>query len=260
MPRKFDINSGNKKQDLKKTVKNFNSRLKMAEKKNVKNIILPQPASAKDLTAGITSQKQYDDIMSYLKSFNSKSLKETVKVGKNKNIELTKWEYDKSKRELTAINKERRELMKKEDIKKGIIGTAKTQNLRPIKNTLNQAVKREHVEGYLKKIDYLGNPNQKNIRNQNYKKHYIIALKNYTGRTSAPLRRVIKNIPADVLAQAYYDDPLLQVQYVSDPVDVLTIISNISSHWKEWIEDNYSNKNIEWKNNFLKAYTKEKFE
>lgn len=140
----------------------------------------------------------------------------------NKGVNTTLWQMEQIENTFSEINKAREaEIEKfKPSIYTGTMHTIKESGLLPRKNTV-QEVLPKNWNKWLSKIEaqrlsYLGTD-----RYERYKQNFIKAVDVNLGNEE--LHKKLEEIPAEVLVEQYYTNPLLGIDFVYDPKDAADI-------------------------------------
>ena len=65
---------------------------------------------------------------------------------------------------------------------------------------------------------------------ERYKENYIKGLYNVFGAKGNKIIRIVENIPPDKFTDLFYNDPVLQLDFIYDPIEVDLKIESIVEH------------------------------
>lgn len=184
--------------------------------------IQPAPVSVQDLKSHLLSypRSEFTRTISSLSDY----LKEGAELPftTSKGVNTTHWQMEQIERTFADINKAREsEIDKfKPSIYKGTMHTIKESGLLPRKNTV-QEVLPKNWDKWLSRIEaqrlsYIGDE-----RYERYKQNFIKAVDVNLG--SEELHNKLEKIPAEVLVQEYYTNPMISIDFVYDPKDAAEI-------------------------------------
>lgn len=205
---------------------------------------LPGPRSLRKLKKQITTEPELKFEIESMKSF-ADPKEHTVLTG-DSGLKMTKWEHDYLSQKVEKINQQRQKERERANISpdRGTMHSLKDNDLLPKtfnfqnvpsgkkalqggkafelwkKSVENQA--REHY--YIEKADI-------------YKENYLKTVRANLGKDGKKLYELIKKIPANVLYESYYDDPVLQIGFVSPPLNTKDIAAEAIEHWQDLVED-----------------------
>ena len=132
-------------------------------------------------------------------------------------VTITNWQKREIDNNFRSINARRRAEMNKyqPSAEKGTLRTIEEGNLRPRKNTVNE-IKEKNWGKFVENLEKQVLSYADNSRKEQYKQNYIKAIQNQFG-DSSPIINIISEIDSENLIEAYYSDPILQIDFVYDP-------------------------------------------
>jgi hypothetical protein len=110
MPKQYNIRwSENDLNELKRSVKNFNAKVKRLEAKyKNSDVILPERMSVKELKKIVTTRRDLQRELKSLQSFTERGSEQIVDIpNTNNNIQMTKWQREEMSRRAKMINDKR---------------------------------------------------------------------------------------------------------------------------------------------------------
>ncbi len=237
MPKRFNVGRTSPQgKQLANAVKRFNERVRYYRGKT--DVLLPETVKVKDLRMGVANKREFNRVIKQLESFGRETVKPKV-VNKENNIAITKWEYNKNRAELKRVNAERQKLLDKETPYTGTMGSVKRNNMEPVKDNINKLSEPWQVRSFLNKVSKLDDPAHREKRANAYKSQYLHNLSDYLGAEGEELAEILEKIPAEVMYDAYYEDPFLQAQFTSDPLSPNVIVSRLKVHWEDHLQKFY---------------------
>ncbi len=250
MASKFNLSSTSPEYALlKRRVKAFNERINYYTKRNSGDIMLPEKVKASELRNQILTRKGFNQVISDLNRFNSKTVA-PVKVTAS-DIPITKWEKQRYVRNLNRRNAEAKRLLEQEDTYKGLMGSVKEAGLAPRSNILESQEKlsRKQLRDNLNATVLRGSESYHKIRAEQYKENYKSALRNNLGYAGDELSDLIELMPSLDFYWAYLEDPFLQIGFVYDPSEAITVANRIQLALQEHVLKTAKNK--KWGQAFL---------
>ena len=71
---------------------------------------------------------------------------------------------------------------------------------------------------------------------QRYKENLLKGLNNAFGEKGRTLIDLASKIPAETLVEMYYNDPVLQIDFIYDPLEMEVIIESMEEHFNEYLD------------------------
>lgn len=235
MPRTPKIRwTKNQKKRLEKDVRRFNAKINRELKKNPQAIeYLPQKKSLSTLRKDIKTAKDLNRFhASVNRIFKPNVLK---KVETEKGIKTTKYEVKEVRLQVNRINRERareREIasVSKE---KGTLSTVEQNSLNEKVFNLEK-IKRSDWEKYKEGTYKMSMASYTDWRNKRYKQVYIDTL-DILGEYGDAVKEYIQGIDEELFHDAQYDDPILNINFISDPLEAQLIAEQIITHWEQYL-------------------------
>ena len=243
MPRTSKIKWRKKdNQKIASVVRRFNSKLTRTLKKNPELApYLPERLTTAGLKEKIKTRQDFNRETRSAERFLRKGSEEPITT--NKGIKTTKWEIQETRYKVQQINRQRKVKRKKADVstEKGTMGTIQANSLQPKKFNIN-TISPSNWEAFKKSVEKQVSSNYYQEKDEHYKENYLKALYNVFG--SQPdfyqLQWYIKQVPASVLVQMYYDDPILQIDFIYDPIEVEARFDAILEKLASYVHYEYS--------------------
>ena len=98
-------------------------------------------------------------------------------------------------------------------------------------------IKKSDWEKFVMGVDRMLKDSYSKDKMEQYKKNYLQAVSNIMGIKGENILVKLDSIPSETLVQMYYDDPILQIDFVYDPLELEAIIEAIEEHLDAYLED-----------------------
>lgn len=203
---------------LKNLVKRFNAKVARNVKKGgLIAEVQPAPIKTAELRETLKAISRRDVNYTFQKLENYLRKGAEMPYTTKKGVNTTVWQKKEIDRAIRTINARNRKELSDYEIGpyKGNIGTIERSNMRPRKNRV-QTLEPKDWDRYVERLDrqvYATNISAKSAR---YKENFLKAIETTFGSNSK-LYQAIRKIPPEMLHEYYYTDPILTVQFVSDP-------------------------------------------
>lgn len=236
MPRQPRINwRQSDRETISRTVQQFNAKITRVLKKNPEFAdFLPERLNVRDFSAQIETRQDFNRLVKSARRFIKPGAE--MPVMSETGIATTLWE----KRELRYANQRiaraRSEAAKKANVStyKGTMGTIRANNLQP-RNSNIDTIPASSWEQYLESTRKQDRANYMYDRAVQYKADYLrnVREKIWGGPWAKTLFDFVSTLDSWFMYDRYYDDPVLQINYISDPAEAEIIAQNAYEHWIE---------------------------
>lgn len=219
--------------ELKRVIKNFNSKRARLIKKNPENAILyPEKQSYQDLYNRISTRADFNNIVNRLKRFSVKGSEKIVTT--KSGAKITKYERKESGILARAITAKRRAIAKKSGAssEKGTMGSIKEQNLKPRKNNIEN-IKQENLRDYLRTLERQLMSSYYTDKDERYVENYKQALRDQLGIYAEQIISILDYISPERIVEEYYNNPFLQIDFVYSPEEIEAVANTIADEWNE---------------------------
>lgn len=206
------------KQLIYNTVRNFNRKIDRILKNNPElKDFLPNKINVSSVKDKVYSRKDFNRTIKSFQNFSKKGVEKPILT--KHNIKTTEWELKETRKKVNLLNRKRQRIRKEKQKQaisyNGTMGTIRENSLKPKKfnidnirlNTWNKF--NESLEKQLKS-DYSIN------KLKEYKENFKKAVKNVFD--DKEINKMIDNIDPDKLVNAYFENPLLHIDFVYDPL------------------------------------------
>ena len=233
MPKQYNIKwRKSDREKISNTVRQFNAKITRTLKKHPEFApYLPEKRTVKELTANISSRKDFNREVNSLSRFLKKGAE--IPYASKSGVKTTTWERKEIGYKVAQINRERNIARKRANVStyKGTMGSIRANNLNPKKYNIDKIRPRdwdkfvETVEKQVKSSYYY----DEMVR---YKENYIKALYDVFGAKGNGMIGIVENIPPDEFTDLFYKDPVLQLDFIYDPIEADLKIESIIEHFE----------------------------
>lgn len=231
MPRQYNIKWRNKdKTRLSNTVRQFNAKITRTLKKNPELApYLPERLTVQGLRDKIQTRQDFNREIKSARRFLKPGAETPVTSATG--IRTTRWEKREIGIKVGVINRRRNRELKKMNptTEKGTMGTIRENNLRPKKYNIDK-IKASDWDMFVYGVEKQIMSGYTAQKNELYKQNFIKAVKTAFGSKGTEIVEMAQSIPADILVELYYNDPVLQVEFIYNPLEMQIKIDNIVEH------------------------------
>lgn len=244
MPRKYsDIKWRNRdEEELTKAIRKFNNKITRLAKQNDDIVpFLPTKINKKELKNSIKTRNDFKKEINSLKRYLVKGAEQPITT--KKGVYTNKWEIGEIKNMQRSENIRRSIERKKADVStyKGTMGSIKANNLEPKKIDID-SIPISQWKNDFKHLKNRTNQSALMLRIEKYKQDYIKNVEEKLAggdiKKQQELINLLKSISATTIYYAYYDDPVLQINFTSDPIPAQQILDKSLEHWRETLGQN----------------------
>lgn len=231
-----------RKQDTKKVatqVRVFNAKITRTLKAHPEWAeYLPSKITTDSLKEKIQTRQDFNRELNSLNRFMRKGAE--MPILSQTGIKTTQWQKKEVGYKVAQINRNRTIEAKKADVStyKGTMGTIESNNLKPKSYNIDK-IKKTDWEKYLQTVDKQIKSNYKTDKMKKYKENYLRAILENLGDSekAQELYEYVSKLDPEMMYYVYYDDPILQIQFTSDPLPSDTIASSALEHWRTVAEN-----------------------
>ena len=231
MPRQYNINWRNKdKTRLSNTVRQFNAKISRTLKKNPELApYLPERLTVKGLRDKIQTRQDFNREIKSARRFLKPGAETPVTSATG--IRTTRWEKQEVGIKVGVINRRRNRELKEMNptTEKGTMGTIRENNLRPKKYDIDK-IKASDWDMFVYGVEKQIMSGYTAQKNELYKQNFIKAVETAFSSKGTEIVEMAQSIPADILVELYYNDPVLQVEFIYNPLEMQIKIDNIVEH------------------------------
>lgn len=219
--------------NLRIAVQQFNAKRTRELKKHPELAnILPDKISVKEVKASIATRADFNREVNRINRFRRKNATDILQSAGG--VKATRWEVNELRIKVGVINRQRAKKRKEANVstEKGTMGTIRANSLLPKKFDFGKMEKRDW-DKFRQIVEKQAKPTYWSERDELYKENYIWALIQVFGEEAAELIDIVVDIPPDQLVELYYNDPILQLDFIYDPLQLLVIKENMILHFNE---------------------------
>lgn len=216
--------------ELAKAVRKFNAkRTRLIKQVPELEEFLPPKQSTKDIKNAIKTRRDYNNALNSLERFMRKGAEKPIVT--KEGVKTTAYEKKEIEIKVRAINQRRAAELKKAapSTEKGTMGTVRNNNLKPKKYDIDK-IKKSDWKKFVESVEKQSKDSYNVDKYERYKKNFIKGLENVFGEKGRKLIDMVEQINAETLVQMYYDDPILQIDFIYDPLEMQIKIDAIAEH------------------------------
>lgn len=243
MPRISPIKwNANQRALLTKQVKRFNAKIAREARKNpAKAQFLPDKLSVKELRQQIKTARDLKLLSARVdRAFRPKAF-ELIKS--KQGVVATNYQVKELRLDVRRINQARKREAEKANVstEKGTMGTIESNNLRPKRFDFDK-IKLSDWDAFIESVEkqYLTDSYSYNKMNK-YKEDYLNSVRELLGKYGEALYEYVSKLPAEFVYGKFYDDTLLQISFISDPIPALEIAENALAAWENAVSKEIDN-------------------
>lgn len=223
------------KQRLSRAVQQFNAKLTRLSKKHPElEPFLPKRIAVAEIRDKITTRQDFNREVKSLERFKRKGAESPV-LSKS-GVMTTKWEKLEIGYKVREINRRRKIELERANVStyKGTMGSIKANNLLPKPYDINK-IKPSDWGKFVESVEKQIRSSYHGEKIERYKHNYIVAIHNNLPEPYASnLIRIVNNISSEWLYDAYYQDPVLQIDFAYDPLDASLIYESIINRLSDY--------------------------
>lgn len=231
MPRQYNIKWRNEdKTRLSNTVRQFNAKITRTLKKIPELApYLPERLTVQGLRDKIQTRQDFNREVKSARRFLKPGAETPVTSATG--IRTTRWEKQEVGIKVGVINRRRNRELKEMNptTEKGTMGTIRENNLRPKKYDIDK-IKASDWDMFVYGVEKQIMSGYTAQKNELYKQNFIKAVGTAFGSKGTEIVEMVQSIPADILVELYYNDPVLQVEFIYNPLEMQIKIDNIVEH------------------------------
>lgn len=222
--------------ELAKAVRKFNAkRTRLLKQVPELEEFLPPKASTKEIRKSVQSRRDLKNELNSLERFMRKGAEKPIVT--KEGIKTTVYEKKEISIKVRAINQRRASELKKAapSTEKGTMGTVRENNLKPKQYDIDK-IKKSDWKKFVESVEKQSKDSYASDRYDRYKENFIKGLENAFGEKGSELIEIAKQIDAETLTQMYYDDPILQIDFIYDPLEMQVKIDAMEEHLTGYLE------------------------
>ena len=219
--------------EIEKQVKRYNDKLKREANKNPGlSDFLPDRLSAKDLKSKVKTPKDLRLLENKVnRLFGEGALKP---VQTKQGVKTTAYELREIKLAVERINRQRQKELKQAapSTQKGTMGSIRQNSLQP-KDFNPDNIRKSDWDKFVESAEKQSWDSYTKDKMIKYKENYLKSVKENLGRQGKELYDYVSKLTPEQLYESFYDDPILQIGFTSDPLPAASIAKAALAGWKE---------------------------
>ena len=222
---------------LAKAVRKFNDkRTRLLKQVPDLEEFLPAKLSTKELKKTIKTRRDFNNEINSIERFMRKGAEKPIVT--KEGVKTTAYEKREIGIKVRAINARRAAERKKANVstEKGTMGTIRANNLLPKQVNLDK-VKKSDWKKFVESVEKQARDSYSADKYERYKENFIKGLENAFGEKGKALQALAQQIDPETLTQMYYDDPILQIDFIYDPIEMQTKIDAMTEHLEMYLDN-----------------------
>lgn len=222
------------KQTISKTVQQFNAKITRTLKKHPEWAdFMPERLTVKGLTEKIQTRKDFNREVRSVQRFLRKGAEAPYQS--KSGIKTTHWEKIEIGYKVAQVNRQRAIEAKRANVstEKGTMGSIEANNLKPKKYNIDK-IKPSDWNKFVNTLEKQVMSNYNYDKMVRYKENYLkaIIINLGTEGKAKELYAYVSQLDPEFMYNVYYDDPVLQIQFTSDPLPADMIAESALEHWQ----------------------------
>lgn len=223
--------------ELAKAVRKFNAkRTRLLKQVPELEEFLPPKASTKAIKESVKTRRDLNNELNSIERFMRKGAEKPIVT--KEGVKTTAYEKKELQIKIRAINNRRAAERKKANVstEKGTMGTIRANNLQPKQVDLDN-VKKSDWNKFVESVEKQARDSYAADKYERYKENFLKGLENAFGESGKDLIELAKQLDPETLTQMYFDDPILQIDFIYDPLEMQTKIDAMTEHIKGYLEN-----------------------
>lgn len=238
MQKRYNIKwRDNDEKELAKAVRKFNAkRTRLIKQVPELEEFLPPKQSTKDIKKAVKTRRDFNNTLNSIERFMRKGAEKPIIT--KEGVKTTAYEKKEIEIKVRAINQRRAAELKKAapSTEKGTMGTIRENNLKPKQVNIDK-IKKSDWEKFKESVEKQSRDSYFQDKYERYKENFMKGLENTFGEKGKELQKIAEKIPAEQLTQMYYDDPILQIDFIYDPLEMDVKIEAMTEHLNMYFEN-----------------------
>ena len=221
---------------LAKAVRKFNAkRTRLIKQVPELEEFLPSKISTKEIREHVKTRRDLKNELNSIERFMRKGAEKPIIT--KEGIKTTVYEKKEISLKVGAINQRRAAELKKAapSTEKGTMGTIRENNLKPKQYDIDK-IKKSDWKKFVESVEKQSKDSYASDRYDRYKENFIKGLENAFGEKGSELIEIAMQIDGETLTQMYYDDPILQIDFIYDPLEMQVKIDAMEEHLTAYLE------------------------
>lgn len=223
--------------ELAKAVRKFNAkRTRLLKQVPELEEFLPPKASTKAIKESVKTRRDFNNELNSIERFMRKGAEKPIVT--KEGVKTTAYEKKELQIKIRAINNRRAAERKKANVstEKGTMGTIRANNLQPKQVNLDK-IKKSDWNKFVESVEKQARDSYALDKYERYKENFLKGLENAFGESGKDLIELAKQLDPETLTQMYFDDPILQIDFIYDPLEMQTKIDAMTEHIQGYLEN-----------------------
>lgn len=223
--------------ELAKAVRKFNAkRTRLIKQVPELEEFLPPKASTKAIKESVKTRRDLNNELNSIERFMRKGAEKPIVT--KEGVKTTAYEKKELQIKIRAINNRRAAERKKANVstEKGTMGTIRANNLQPKQVNIDK-VKKSDWNKFVESVEKQARDSYASDKYERYKENFLKGLENAFGESGNYLIELAKQIDPETLSQMYFDDPILQIDFIYDPLEMQTKIDAMTEHLQGYLDN-----------------------
>lgn len=223
--------------ELAKAVRKFNAkRTRLIKQVPELEEFLPPKASTKAIKENVKTRRDLNNELNSIDRFMRKGAEKPIVT--KEGVKTTAYEKKELQIKIRAINNRRAAERKKANVstEKGTMGTIRANNLQPKQVNIDK-VKKSDWNKFVESVEKQARDSYASDKYERYKENFLKGLENAFGESGNDLIELAKQIDPETLSQMYFDDPILQIDFIYDPLEMQTKIDAMTEHLQGYLDN-----------------------
>ena len=231
-----------------KIIRNFNNKINRVTKKLYNQgedfSYLPDKIDMREFKKNMSemTREQFNTSMELLKKFSVRGSENKVNFGRFDRVTTTRWEYKVMPEVAKMETKRRKEIVRQQKLDSKELTEQNKHDAQysgaKVFDPTRFRTQKEY-DMYKKNLKKTTSPTYTRDRQLQYKNSYLKAIKNNLGSDGNILYNLIKSLDVKIVNDGYWsNDPLLNINYTSDPLSSRVIVYSTLCHWIDYLDQN----------------------
>ena len=236
------------KERATKVIRNFNNKINRVTKKLYNQgedfSYLPDKIDMREFKKNMSemTREQFNSSMRLLQKFSVRGSENKVSFGRFDRVTTTRWEFKVMPEVAKMETKRRKQIIKEHKLNSKELTEQNKHDAQylgeKVFNPTSFRTQKEYNK-YKENLKKTTSPTYTRDREQQYKNSYLKAIKNNLGADGNILYNLIKSLDVKIVNDGYWsNDPILNINYTSDPVSSGVIAYSSLCHWIDYLDQN----------------------
>lgn len=237
MPKRYNIKwRKSDEQELAKAARKFNAkRTRLLKQVPELEDFLPDKLNVQDIKRETKTRSDFNKTLNSINRFMRKGAEKPIVT--EQGVKTTQYEKNELQIKIRTINQRRAAERKRANVstEKGTMGTIQANNLNPKKVDINK-VKKSDWKKFVESVEKQSKDIYQKEKYDRYKENFIKGLQNAFGEKADQLVSMVEQIDPATLTQMYYDDPIIQIDFIYDPIEMQAKIDAMTEHLQGYLD------------------------